>query len=84
MGRRLCYLLNMSRLKSWNSRSLFLSRNPSMEYLQQMRRPEVSGGTRSAAVSTEANGCYMIAVRRPEQAALPVCPVWLPFSQQVS
>lgn len=47
-ARVLCvwYLLYMRRLKSWKSMSLFLSKNPSTEYLQQTQREEVRGGRR--------------------------------------
>lgn len=42
-GKRLIsiHLLYMRRLKSWKSRSLFLSRKPSTEYLEQTRTPRM-------------------------------------------
>ena len=37
------YLLNIRRLKSWKSRSLFLSKNPSTEYLKETGEEEGLG-----------------------------------------
>ena len=75
------YLLYMRRLKSWKSMSLFLSKNPSTEYLQQTQREEVRGvSSKWPDVSTDEHQGVKLSVRkRVNESKLQARQKWTQF-----